>query len=100
MIEETTSCPLGHSCTSVIEGKLDRCAWHVRMRGKTATGDDTDEYRCAMAWMPVVQVEVAAAQRDVAAETRMFNKDMTDVGKASNLIMLQAVVNKAKIENG
>jgi len=66
MIETVLTCPLGHSCEEIKGEKLHRCAWLTTLAGKNPqTGESIDEKACAMSWIPLMQVEVAQANRGV-----------------------------------
>jgi len=41
-VEEVVSCPLGHKCVEAKDGKLHRCAWHVKMAGVDQSGKRHD----------------------------------------------------------
>lgn len=68
-------CPLGSKCEQAeereISGKkemvLVTCPWFVELRGKDATGQDQDSFNCAVAWMPILQVEMAGTNRGQTA---------------------------------
>ena len=58
------TCPLGSRCEEVRDGKIYRCAWFTTLAGRNPqTGDHMDESACAIAFMPLMQVEVAQANR-------------------------------------
>jgi len=57
-VEVTITCPLGSVCERIVDGKLERCAWYVKMVGTNPnTGEDVDEARCAIAWQPLLAVD-------------------------------------------
>ena len=63
-VETVTTCPLGHQCEEIKDGKLHRCAWYVQLQGKNPQGEDyIDEWRCAIAWQPILSVEIAQTNR-------------------------------------
>ena len=65
-IETVISCPLGSKCEEVKDNKLHRCAWYTCLQGKDPQSEQhIDEWRCAMAWMPVMMVENAQTTRGV-----------------------------------
>ena len=60
-MKNNITCPLGHICrTPNQEGGWDYCAWFVPLRGPDPQDKNKsiDEYRCAMAWMPTLLVEI------------------------------------------
>lgn len=64
MIETVLTCPLGSKCEEIKDNKLHRCAWYTEMKGTNPqTGEAVDEKACAIAWLPLMQVEVAQAGR-------------------------------------
>ena len=64
MIETVLTCPLGHKCEEVKGDKIHRCAWFTTLAGRNPqTGEQIDEKACAIAWLPVMQVEVAQSNR-------------------------------------
>lgn len=75
-------CPLGAKCEEV---KLDqskpvlyRCPWYVRVRGlDTNTGEETDSWSCAIAWMPTLMINTANESRKGAAAIESFRNEMT-----------------------
>jgi hypothetical protein len=78
-------CPLGAKCEEV---KLDqskpvlyRCPWYVRVRGvDTNTGEETDSWSCAIAWMPTLMINAANESRKGAAAIESFRNEMTGYG--------------------
>lgn len=76
-MEIKVTCPLGSECEKAKDGYIERCAWYVEMQGKDATGKDHDEWRCALAWLPILQVEVAGTNRQVAASVQSMRNEQT-----------------------
>ena len=78
-------CPLGAKCEEV---KLDqskpvlyRCPWYVRVRGvDTNTGEETDSWGCAIAWMPTLMINTANESRKGAAAIESFRNEMSGLG--------------------
>lgn len=63
-------CPLGGECESIKENQLHRCAWYCKLIGKDPqSGVEREEWGCAMAFLPVLLVEVAGTVRGVQAAT-------------------------------
>lgn len=68
MIPVQLTCPLGCTCEEVKDGAIYRCAWFVTLKGSNPqTGQEVDERACAIAWMPILQVEVAGTNRGQTA---------------------------------
>ena len=87
----TGPCPLGNTCSkAVADDTIEHCPWHVEMRGKDATGEDHDTWRCAIAWLPILQVEVAGTNRTVAKAVQSMRNEQTKRQDAA-LIMLDGM---------
>jgi hypothetical protein len=57
-METVTTCPLGHTCEKAVDGKIERCAWYIKMAGSDPqTGAQIEESRCSMAWQPLLMLE-------------------------------------------
>jgi len=73
-------CPLGAKCETVgrREGEpvIIRCPWYVKLKGKDPnSGDEVDEFACAIAWTPVLQINIAnEARKNVAATEDLRNR--------------------------
>jgi hypothetical protein len=75
-------CPLGAKCEEVKtdNGKqyIARCPWYTAIRGRdNNTGEEIDEWRCAIAWLPMLNINVANEARQGAAATESFRNEMT-----------------------
>ncbi len=62
-------CPLGAKCEEVKPDEpqiLLRCPWYVKVEGKNPQSEEQfDEWRCAIAWMPILTVESSQQTRGV-----------------------------------
>ena len=81
-MKEVTSCPLGSKCTeeAMIDGEivLTRCAWHVAIDGTDQQGNVHSEYKCSMAWMPILQIEMAGTNRGQTQALESFRNEMVN----------------------
>ena len=77
MMDVTPTCPLGHQCESVKGDTVYRCRWFIQMKGTDAMGQEHDEWGCAIAWMPVLQVEVASTSRGTSAAVESLRNVQT-----------------------
>lgn len=72
------TCPLGHKCEKAVVGdKVERCAWYIQMRGTDYAGQEKDEWNCAIAWQPILQVEVAQTNRGISASVQSMRNEQT-----------------------
>lgn len=79
-IEPKNQCPLNkfESCK-----QLD-CAWFVKLAGHNPnTGQQVDEWACAVAWLPLLLVENAQMGRQTGAAVESFRNEMVAANKAA-----------------
>ena len=62
-MNELATCPLGSVCYEIKDNQPLRCAWHIKLIGTDAQGGQRDEWGCAIAWMPILQLESARTNR-------------------------------------
>lgn len=56
-----------------------QCAWLTQVRGKNPnTGQDVDEWGCAIAWMPLLMIENSQQQRQTGAAVESFRNEMVN----------------------
>ena len=95
------SCPLGHKCEEAKDGEIHRCAWFIRMVGHNPqTGQEMDEFGCAMAWTPILLVENAGAIRSNAAAVESFRNDMSAGNQQLAHVLSNVAQNQPKLING
>jgi len=84
-------CPLGAECESVKDDTIHRCWWFVRVRGRDMnTGEDVDENRCSMNWLPMLLIENSGMQRSTAVAVESFRNEMVEANKVNHQILLGA----------
>jgi hypothetical protein len=81
MKEILGDCPLGSVCEQVkqVNGEqvLVRCPWHIKMRGKDPQSEnEIDEWGCAIAWMPILQVEHSQFERQTGAAVESMRNEV------------------------
>ena len=72
-IESKANCPLDgfKPCR-----QLD-CGWFMKVRGTNPnTGEEFDEWGCAIAWLPVLMIENSQQQRQTGAAVESFRNEM------------------------
>jgi hypothetical protein len=71
-LKNGTFCPLiKKDCVGL------QCAWFTRVQGvDTNTGNQVDEYQCAIAWMPMLLIENSGQQRSTGAAVESFRNEM------------------------
>ena len=62
------------------------------------TGDEVDEYACAIAWLPMLLVENAAQSRQAGAAIESFRNEMVKANESNqNLLELSKII---ELKNG
>ena len=83
-IETGTYCPLiKKDCIQT------KCAWFTQVRGThPQTGQEVDEWGCAISWMPVLLIENSQQQRQTGAAVESFRNEMVDSNARTLQLML------------
>ena len=78
-IKNGTFCPLiKKDCVQL------QCAWFTQLRGThPQTGQEVDEWMCAISAMPLLQIENAKETRQGAAATESFRNEMVRANEKS-----------------
>lgn len=92
-------CPLGAKCEEVKteNGKpvIHRCPWYVQVQGVDANnGQQTDNWGCAIAWMPALMINTANESRKGVAATESFRNEMVKQSAQTQQVMLMAALRK------
>lgn len=84
-IKPDTNCPLNNfkKCKG-----LD-CAWFIQVRGTNPnTGEEVDDWGCAVAWLPILLIENAQQARQTGAAVESFRNEMVKAqGAITNSIV-------------
>jgi hypothetical protein len=90
-MEIKTTCPLGSQCEEIKDNQMHRCAWYTKLVGKNPnTGEDVDDWSCAIAFMPMLQIEMANTNRGQTAALESFRNETVSGQAQFNEIMSQA----------
>lgn len=69
------------------------CGWFIQVRGVNPnTGEEVDEYGCAVSWLPIMLIDNTQKQRETGAAVESFRNEMVRSNHASAEIF-QALVN-------
>jgi len=86
------ACPLGVECREVKDNVIHQCTWLVNIQGKHPQSEEVvDEYRCSMAWMPILLVENAQTNRGQTEALEGFRNAMVN---QNNSLLNVAIQNK------
>lgn len=87
-LEIVFTCPLGSECEEIKDNKLHRCMWYTKVVGiDPNTGDKVDDWQCAIAWMPTLQIETSQTQRGVSGALESFRNETVKGQKEFNQLM-------------
>lgn len=93
----------GHYCPLLKKDCIQtKCAWFVQIRGAhPQTGDPVDEYGCAVAWNPILQIETAQQSRQAGAAVESFRNEMVKANETNQKVLMatsQMFVQQADIK--
>jgi len=70
------TCPLGSECETIIDNQLCRCAWYTNIKGKDPQSEEIiDKWECAIAFMPMLQIEMSQTNRGQTAALESFKNE-------------------------
>lgn len=84
-IKSGNFCPL-------IQGECKglECSWYTQIRGVNPnTGENVDEWACAINWLPMLMIENSQQQRSTGAAVESFRNEMVKANE-SNINVLSA----------
>jgi hypothetical protein len=91
-LEVKDNCPLNdfNPCK-----KFD-CAWFIQIRGKDAqTGEEKDEYGCAVAYLPFMMIENSMQTRQAGASIESFRNEMVKSNNETlKMLMTNEIIKK------
>ena len=68
-----------------------KCAWFTQLRGHNPnTGDEIDDWGCAVGWLPVLLVENSQQQRSTGAAVESFRNEMVKANESSHKVLTEA----------
>jgi hypothetical protein len=82
-LEPGKFCPLiGKDCIGL------ECSWFTQVRGYNPnTGNDIDEWGCAINWLPLLIIENSQQQRQTVATVQEFRNESTKSSENQNLLL-------------
>ena len=80
-----------------------KCSWYTHVRGMNPnTGEEVDEWSCAINWLPMMLIENSQQQRSTGAAVESFRNEMVKANESNiNVLsaaaqMLQASIDETK----
>lgn len=75
-LETVFTCPLGSKCQEIIGEEIHQCHWYVKLAGKDPqTGENIEQYKCAIAWQPILAIEGNGAASGIAASIQSLRNE-------------------------
>jgi len=95
-LETKSNCPLnGFNPCKQLE-----CAWFLQIQGTNPnTGQDINEWGCAIAWLPILTIENSQQQRQTGAAVESFRNEMVKSNEVSQQVLLRAANANMVLEN-
>lgn len=67
-----------------------KCTWFMQVRGMNPnTGQEIDEWGCAMTWLPILTIENSQQQRQTGAAVESFRNEMVKANEVGQRILLE-----------
>ena len=67
------------------------CAWYTRVQGYDMnSGNQVDNYECAISWLPMLLIENSGQQRQTGAAVESFRNEMVKANEATTQLLLAA----------
>lgn len=67
------------------------CSWFTQIRGHNPnTGEEVDEWGCAITWLPMLMIENSGQQRQTGAAVESFRNEMVKAQQMSQQVLLAA----------
>ena len=85
-IEAGSFCPLiKKDCIGL------KCSWFTQLRGHNPnTGEEIDDWGCAVGWLPVLLIENSQQQRSTGAAVESFRNEMVKANESSHKVLTEA----------
>jgi hypothetical protein len=93
-LEPKANCPLDEfkPCRQL------ECAWFMKVRGSNPnTGEEIDDYGCAIAWMPILLIENSQQQRHTGAAVESFRNEVVRFNETAQHTPLAPTLGNAPI---
>ena len=75
-----------------------KCAWYTQVRGLNPnTGEEIDEWNCAVNWMPIMAIEIAQKSNQTGAAVESFRNEVVKTNSENQQLYLDSV---EKMEKG
>lgn len=73
------------------------CAWFTRVQGfDINTGNQVDEFQCAISWLPMLLIENSGQQRQTGAAVESFRNEMVKANEVNTKLILATASGKTQ----
>lgn len=77
-----------------------KCSWYTQMRGTNPnTGQPVDEWACAVAWMPIMAVEIAQKSNQTGAAVESFRNEVVKANQENQQIYIHVPVQPVQVSS-
>ena len=80
---------VGDFCPLIKESCVKwKCSWFIKIRGVDPnTGEELDDWNCAISWAPMLLINAADQARKGAAATESFRNEMVKQNEVTNALL-------------
>jgi hypothetical protein len=69
-----------------------KCSWYTQIRGMNPnTGEEIDEWGCAITWMPMLLIENSQQQRSTSAAVESFRNETVKANQQNQQLYIQSL---------
>lgn len=69
-----------------------KCSWFIQVRGiNPNTGEDVDEWGCAVSWMPMLSIENSRQQRSTASAVESFRNEVVKSNEENRQLYIEGL---------
>jgi hypothetical protein len=69
-----------------------KCAWFTQVRGMNPnTGEEIDEWNCAITWMPIMAIEIAQKENQTGAAVESFRNEVIKGNQENQKLYINAI---------
>ena len=88
-LEQGKYCPLiKKDCIGI------KCSWFMQIRGMNPnTGQEVNEWGCAVSWMPMLTIENSQQQRSTSAAVESFRNEVVKANETNRQIYINELGN-------
>lgn len=75
-----------------------KCSWYTQVRGMNPnTGEEIDEWGCAITWLPMMQIETSQQARQAGAAVESFRNEVVRTNSQNQQLYIEHM---KKVQDG